>query len=93
MSFCPCLENGILCLPWARSLALSGTKGCEGWHSSRGKSRLVTGRGPVGTARHMVREVSVARPLLLTSNIRMMVFVLATSGASEAQRASWEGKL
>lgn len=47
----------------------------------------------MGTARHMVREVSVARPLLLTSNIRMMVFVLATSGASEAQRASWEGKL
>lgn len=47
----------------------------------------------MGTARHMVREVSVARPLLLTSNIRMMVFVLATSGASEAQRASWKEKL
>lgn len=30
-SFCPSgLENGILCLAWARSLFLSGTRDCEG---------------------------------------------------------------
>jgi hypothetical protein len=41
----------------------------------------------------MVREVSVARPLLLTSDIRIMIFVLDTSQACEAQSVSWKGQM
>lgn len=67
MFFCSSdLEEGILCLPWARSLALSGIKDSEGWHSSIRKSKLVTGRGTNGC--YKVREVSVTRPLLLTGD-------------------------
>lgn len=40
---------------------------------------------------YVVREVSVTRPLLLTGDTRIMIFVLATFRASEAQRASWKG--
>lgn len=83
MPFCPFgLENGVLCLAWTRSLVFSGTKDCEGWPASREGSRPVS---ESGTSRHyVIKELSGARPLLLTRDIRIMITVPDTSQTCEA---------